>query len=213
MLLLLGRKALISPMSPSGGSHTLPSAMSGAVSGSSGLLLPSSGSGGAASSDAAEQLAKVPQFASLGKPFKSSAPIQLTESETEFAVSVVKHVFQNCIVLEYTCTNTLPDTLLENVHVTLSVQGQSIRQIDAIPAAAVEANLPTPTYAVLETLAGAFPVASITNVLQYVLKEKDPHTGAYEETGYQDQYQVRLTVQMSEKQSCRSTVTRLVGRI
>ena len=48
-----------------------------------------------------EQLATIPEFASLGPLFKSSSkPLELTESETEYVVHCVKHVFANHIVFQ-----------------------------------------------------------------------------------------------------------------
>lgn len=46
---------------------------------------------------------------------QSSAPVELTEAETEYAVNVVKHIFDSHIVFQYNCTNTIPEQLLENV--------------------------------------------------------------------------------------------------
>lgn len=47
--------------------------------------------------------------------FQSSAPFELTEPETEYAVNVVKHVYDGHIVFQYNCTNTIPEQLLEDV--------------------------------------------------------------------------------------------------
>ena len=48
-----------------------------------------------------EQLSAVPQFANLGPLFKSSAmPLELTESETEYSVRCVKHMFPHHIVFQ-----------------------------------------------------------------------------------------------------------------
>lgn len=46
---------------------------------------------------------------------QSSAPVELTEAETEYAVNVVKHVYDGHVVFQYNCTNTIPEQLLENV--------------------------------------------------------------------------------------------------
>ncbi|KAK7043055.1 coatomer subunit gamma [Paramarasmius palmivorus] len=60
----------------------------------------------------AQQLAKVPEFASYGPVLNSSAtPVQLTESETEYQVTWVKHIFKERVVFQ----NTLPDTVIERV--------------------------------------------------------------------------------------------------
>ena len=49
----------------------------------------------------AEQLAAIPEFAGLGPLFKSSSTaIDLTESETEYVVRCVKHVFKNHVVFQ-----------------------------------------------------------------------------------------------------------------
>ncbi len=51
----------------------------------------------------AEQLAAIPQFANLGPLFKSSAPIELTEADTEYNVKCVKHTFSHYVVLQVGC--------------------------------------------------------------------------------------------------------------
>lgn len=50
---------------------------------------------------------------------QSSAPVELTEAETEYAVNVVKHIFDQHVVFQYNCTNTIPEQLLENVKTIL----------------------------------------------------------------------------------------------
>lgn len=44
--------------------------------------------------------ASVPSLASLGTLFKSSNPIELTESETEYVVSCIKHVLPEHVVFQ-----------------------------------------------------------------------------------------------------------------
>ena len=41
--------------------------------------------------------------------------MELSEAETEYAVNVVKHIFDSHVVFQYNCTNTIPEQLLENV--------------------------------------------------------------------------------------------------
>jgi coatomer subunit gamma len=49
----------------------------------------------------AKQLQAVPELASYGPVLNSSAkPIPLTESETEYVVSCVKHIFKEHIVFQ-----------------------------------------------------------------------------------------------------------------
>jgi coatomer subunit gamma len=48
----------------------------------------------------AQAMERIPQLAALGKAFKSSKPVELTESETEYVVACVKHVFPQHIVFQ-----------------------------------------------------------------------------------------------------------------
>jgi coatomer protein complex subunit gamma len=49
----------------------------------------------------AKQLAELPEFADYGAVLKSSPkPIELTERETEYVVSAVKHVFAEHVVFQ-----------------------------------------------------------------------------------------------------------------
>lgn len=54
----------------------------------------------ATGSNYVSQMAAIPQLAAFGAPFKSSSPIMLTESETEYVVSCIKHVFPNHLVFQ-----------------------------------------------------------------------------------------------------------------
>ncbi|KAK6120950.1 hypothetical protein DH2020_045308 [Rehmannia glutinosa] len=82
--------------------------------------------------DAYERLlSAIPEFASFGKLFKSSAPVELTEAETEYAVNVVKHIFDRHVVFQYNCTNTIPEQLLENVTVIVDAsEAEEFSEVD-----------------------------------------------------------------------------------
>ena len=45
-------------------------------------------------------LSKIPELASCGKVFTSSQPAELTESETEYYVTCIKHVFPEHVVFQ-----------------------------------------------------------------------------------------------------------------
>ncbi|CAG2068501.1 unnamed protein product [Timema podura] len=50
-----------------------------------------------------EKLRAVTELASLGPLFRSSEPVELTESETEYVVRCVKHSFTEHLVLQFDC--------------------------------------------------------------------------------------------------------------
>ena len=54
-----------------------------------------------------EKLSAIPEFAHLGPIFKSSAPVDLTESEVEYVVRCIKHVFSHYLVFQVNHRSTL----------------------------------------------------------------------------------------------------------
>lgn len=81
-----------------------------------------------------EKFSAIPEINQLGALFKSSQPMELTESETEYVVHCIKHVFPQHLMLQFDCTNTLNDQLLENVTIQLEVpDGYSIERILPCP--------------------------------------------------------------------------------
>jgi coatomer protein complex subunit gamma len=147
----------------------------------------------AATQKYAEQLLQHPDIKEYGALLKSSVPVELTESETEYVVTAVKHVFKENIVVQYDIKNTLPDTVLENVTVIASPSEDDVLEDDfIIPAPKLSPNEPGVVYVAFKKLGGehSVPIASFTNILKFTSKEIDPTTGEPEESGYDDEYQV-----------------------
>lgn len=123
----------------------------------------------------------------MGALFKSSLPVELTESVTEYTVAVVKHVFQEHVVLQFDCKNTLNDQLLTDVHVELEPSDESEWEIlETIP-------LPTLPYSQLGTTYIILKDESLTATFGATLKFKvvdvDPTTGEPEsDESYDDSY-------------------------
>ncbi|XP_022099738.1 coatomer subunit gamma-2-like [Acanthaster planci] len=138
----------------------------------------------------AEQLAAIPEFASLGPLFKSSKPVELTESETEYMVRCIKHTFANNIVFQFDCTNTLNDQLLENVTVQMD-SSDGFETVCHVPAASLKYNQPGVTYTCVSMPEDATSVTgTFTNTLKFLVKDCDPNTGEPDDDGYEDEYVV-----------------------
>jgi coatomer protein complex subunit gamma len=71
--------------------------------------------------DPAAAVYAIPELAALGRVFRSSAPVPLTESETEYVVNCIKHIMPEYVVLQFSVQNTIEDQRLDNVRV--SVEG------------------------------------------------------------------------------------------
>ncbi|PQE23319.1 hypothetical protein CJF32_00011383 [Rutstroemia sp. NJR-2017a WRK4] len=150
-------------------------------------------SASAAAQKYAQELLKVPELKAYGSVLKSSPVVELTESETEYVVTVVKHIFKEHIVLQYEVKNTLPDTVLEDVSVVATpTEEEELEEDFIIPAAKLSTDEPGTIYVSFKKTNGesAFPASSFTNVLKFTTKEIDPTTGEPEEGGYDDEYQV-----------------------
>ncbi|KAE8211163.1 hypothetical protein CF327_g5069 [Tilletia walkeri] len=176
-----------------GGSGAGPSGTSGLV-GDVGAGVDGAGSGAGAAARYASELEAIPQMAGYGPLLKSSeTAAELTERETEYVVSAIKHVFAEHIVFQYNVSNTVPDTVLENVAVVVGgaadvgLQEDFILTIDSLSAS----NPSGIVYVSFTRTEGpsSFPVGTLQNTLRFVSKEVDPSSGEPEEEGYDDEYQ------------------------
>jgi coatomer protein complex subunit gamma len=142
-----------------------------------------------------EIFSRIPEIEAFGPVLKSSQTVALTESETEYVVSAVKHVFKDHLVVQYDIKNTLPNTVLDEVTVVVTPAEEeepSLEEEFIIPAPRLATNEPGIVYVAFKKLAGehSFPITSFTNVLRFTTKEIDPTSGEAEEGGYEDEYQV-----------------------
>ncbi|KAJ8474748.1 hypothetical protein ONZ45_g15845 [Pleurotus djamor] len=143
----------------------------------------------------AQQLAEVPELSSYGPVLNSSAtPAQLTESETEYQVTCVKHIFREHIVFQFNVSNTLPDTVLEQVSIFMQAQSEDagLSEDFIIPLPSLtSATSPGIVYvSFTRENPDTYPIASFGCTLKFISKELDPSTGEPEEEGYEDEYQL-----------------------
>jgi coatomer protein complex subunit gamma len=144
----------------------------------------------------AEQLQKIPELAAHGAVLKSSAPVELTEPETEYVVSAIKHIFKDHVVIQYEVKNTLPDTVLLDVEMVVSPEDDGDVQLEEefiIPAPKLNTNEPGTIYVSFKRLEteSMFIATSFTNILKFTSKEIDPSTNEPEDgDGYPDEYQI-----------------------
>ncbi|KAG9290005.1 hypothetical protein G9A89_010311 [Geosiphon pyriformis] len=142
----------------------------------------------------AQRLSTIPEFALYGELFTSSTkPIELTESETEYAVSCIKHIFKEHIIFQFDITNTLNDQLLENASVVMQPESDDglLEEILVIAAPKLSYGQPSAAYVVFKRSdPQEYPLGSFSNTLKYFVKDCDPVTGEADDQGYEDEYQV-----------------------
>ncbi|KAL2037859.1 hypothetical protein N7G274_009333 [Stereocaulon virgatum] len=148
----------------------------------------------AAAQKHSERLMQIPELRAYGNVLSSSAPVELTESETEYVVSVIKHIYKNNLVLQYEIKNTMPEVVLEEVSVIATPaedEDQALEEDFTISVSKVTLDIPGTVFVTFKKTADvAYPVTSFTNILKFTSKEIDPTTGEPDESGYEDEYQV-----------------------
>ncbi|TMW68846.1 hypothetical protein Poli38472_006314 [Pythium oligandrum] len=140
--------------------------------------------------DVAKELYKIPEFADLGPLFRSSKPIELTEAETEYVVSCIKHVFAHHIVLQFNVLNTVNDQLLTNVSVGFIMEPEDVWKVHStVPLKELAYGANGACYVCLKRVSGdVLPVVQIANELKFKMHEVNPATGVADEDGFDEEY-------------------------
>ena len=139
---------------------------------------------------AKQEVSAMPQFARFGPVFKSVAAAELTEAETEYAVSCVKHVFAEHVVFHFKCVNTIEEQVLEDVSVQMElIEGNEIfEEGETVTLARMPLYASGSTFVSFSFAPGSFVQAKFACVLKFTSKEVDPSSGEPEEDGYEDEY-------------------------
>jgi len=137
-----------------------------------------------------EILSNIPQFSHLGLLFRSSKPIELTETETEYVVNCCKHIFSHHIIFQFNVTNTLNDQLLEHVTVKMESETYEFSVENIIPIATLPVNTPGIAFVCMKKSEGSYPIATFSNLLKFIVKDVDTTTGEPDEHGNEDEYQL-----------------------
>lgn len=141
--------------------------------------------------DPAAAVMAVPQLAELGRPFKSSAAVALTEEEVEYTVKVVKHLYPGHLVLQFDVENTLEDNQLESVTVAVDTSGASgLADVVLLPAAFAKLDAPATAFTIITRGGGELPLGTMSCTLRYTVRDVDAASGEVDESGYEDDYQL-----------------------
>jgi hypothetical protein len=90
-------------------------------------------------------------------------------------------VYEHHLVLQYDCTNTVREQVLEDVTVASDLSGapglsaQAVLPLGVMP---LPGGAPGSTYTVLRREGGAMATGKLGNVLRFRVREVDPSTGA-----------------------------------
>lgn len=136
-------------------------------------------------------LSSIAEFSGFGRLFKSSEPVELTEAETEYAVNVVKHIYERHVVLQYNCTNTIPEQVLEDVTVYVdATDAEDFSEVCSKPLKSLPYDSPGQIFVAFEKPDHVPATGKFSNVLKFTVKEVDTSSGEVDEDGVEDEYQI-----------------------
>ena len=139
--------------------------------------------------DAINILQEIPELASLGRVFRSTKPVPLTESETEYVVECVKHIFEEHIVLQFIVQNTLDDQRLDNVTVAVESDDGIFEAAGEIAAECIKYGDTVNCFTVLQrNMDVPLATSNFTCELHFTVVQVDPATGEEEGEGFEEEY-------------------------
>ena len=137
----------------------------------------SSGAVDQAALDPAAAVYKIPEFSGLGVAFRSTTETALTETEMEYVVTCVKHVFEKHVVLQFSVLNTIDDQRLKDVRVNVDVADSEGYTVETtVPAAIARYGEKAHCFVCLSR--NGDPATSTINCeLHFKVVQVDPATG------------------------------------
>jgi coatomer protein complex subunit gamma len=129
----------------------------------------------------------------VGALSHTSKNTDLTEAETEFVVSCVKHFFAKHVLFQFNVRNTLNDQVIDNVSVEMvpdeDAEGFKVEAV--LEATRVGCGETRAVWLLLHRPSSAVPVtASFHNTLKFTTKDYDATSGEVDDSGMPDQYQI-----------------------
>jgi len=145
----------------------------------------------AAPEDPAAAIYEIPELAPLGRTFRSTKAVPLTELETEYVVSCVKHIFEANVVLEFIILNTIDDQKLTNVTVAIEGDNELFRVTGEIPCPSIKYGEKGSCFVVLERDTGfALQPSSFECEMHFGVVGVDPVSGEEEGGSFDEEYAI-----------------------
>jgi coatomer protein complex subunit gamma len=140
--------------------------------------------------DPAAAVYAIPELAALGRAFRSSPPVPLTELETEYVVHCTKHIFASAVVLQFSVQNTIEDQRLDNVTVLVDDSETDLYAASGeIAVNGIKYGDTKSCFTVLERDVGeALSPATFTCELRFTVVQVDPTTGEEEGGTFEEEY-------------------------
>lgn len=144
-------------------------------------------------------LSQIPEFAELGPLFRSTEPVQITEEESEYQVSCIKHIYPQHVVFQFNVTNNMKDQRLEEVQVEMDpIEGSGWSVELVVPEAVIEHESTGACFVCMSRPRGTYSSGPVSNELKFNYKSVDRASGEVSETADEDSYRLE-EVSVTEK--------------
>ena len=131
-----------------------------------------------------------PRLKKYGRPHKTSEPEHITDTESEFVVTYLKHTYADRVIFEFRVHNNMDDVLLENVSIHMDCEMEGLEEEGGIPIKDLASGESKSAYVTFAKDPDSFLTGSAACVLCFTMKEVDKDTGEPEEDGTEDEYQL-----------------------
>lgn len=131
-----------------------------------------------------EELHKLSPLRQLGAPLRSIEPILLTDPDSDYAVSVIKHLTPMNIILQFRIHNTMDSGSFVNVTIMCDTKDLEVEPKFAIPISRILPGAVQYAYVVLEYEEDAFPSGEVSSHMRFTVREagdEDDEMGSSED--------------------------------
>ena len=144
-----------------------------------------------------------PSLKKYGRPHKTSEPEHITDTESEFVVTYLKHTYADRVIFEFRVNNNMDDVLLENISINMDCEMEGLEEEGGIPIKDLKSGESKSAYVTFAKDPDSFLTGSAACVLCFTMKEVDKDTGEPEEDGTEDEYQLEEVTPRTPRVPCR----------
>nr|CCC95760.1 unnamed protein product [Trypanosoma congolense IL3000] len=131
-----------------------------------------------------EELFKIGRLASLGEPCSSTEPLSLSDPDSEYFVTLIKHIYLTHVVLQFKIKNTMDDVTFRHVNIQLDVGELDVEPLYAIPIEAIAPGSTEYGYVVLGYEEEQYPSGAVICHIKFAMQED----GSDDAAGDEDEY-------------------------
>ncbi|KAF8275699.1 Coatomer subunit gamma [Trypanosoma cruzi] len=119
-----------------------------------------------------EKMQKIKQLLELGEPLVSSEPVPLTDPDSEYVVTVMKHTYISNIVLQFKVKNTMEKVTFKNIAIELDTDEVGVEPQYFIPIESVAPASTSYGYAVLRYEEEQYPSGTVECRFKFAMQEE-----------------------------------------